>query len=101
MLDQVDIPEEHCLGCATDHTSLLEFLDGNCIKKVFIIVVVWAEEAIDCAEQMCCHMYPLLLTTLDYSNKVFEVDFEVDGSRCLRLWGEVIPFPILCIVCCP
>ena len=77
MLGRVDGPVEHCLGCASAHVALLEFLGGIWVEAVFIIVVIQAEEDINCAEQIPCHLFLLLLAALYHYDNFIEVNFSV------------------------
>ena len=57
--------------------------------------VIGEEEAVSFLELISCYMCSILLSSLNDSGEVFEVEFDAVKSRCPRFWVEVGPCCLL------
>ena len=77
LLHCVDCPAKDDLLRAPGGVAFTELLKGDWLLPCNVVLVVWAEEVVNGAKEMSCHLPSLRWTSLCYIDEIIEVYLEV------------------------
>ena len=63
--------------CAPGSVAFAEIFKRDGFLLCYVVLVIWAEEFIDGAEEMTCHLSSLCCPPLGYTNEIIKVYLDV------------------------